>query len=348
MANSQIRHLRFYLLDDSIEFEQKHIAKYIAAGWDVTRDRCWFKYVHPYPEVSDRYWMFKEAFLNMIAIPIANYPRTFMSDYERLRQLQLDFRICHHQLACSQAFSSVLRLLGFASRQSEEVHRPLLQRVLMIAANLGREFNFGPHPDIVLEIVREAYVLSNIRRLPDIRVLAYVENFLEQTSNPASTLHRNIVQELRNELRSKINEELNLISNWTPLQILNRLHAPSLEARYSRDGVGLEGLARRSAQMIVLHWKVWAPILYNHPDDQTARRSTDSATAAVAADEASERMSSLNLDHQTRSSYINNGVAASLSPSNDETVRSKDRNQNHSNSDHTEDSTTEDEKETAA
>ncbi|KAL8711619.1 MAG: hypothetical protein Q9220_004029 [cf. Caloplaca sp. 1 TL-2023] len=297
VANHQIRYLRFYLLGENIEFEQNQILDRVAAGWPVIHDRRWYETTYEDPEREAPFLMFKEQVLSRIVTPEADFPTTFASDSERLSILQFDFRLCHYHVACGHTFTYALRQLGWKEPPPTAAYVQCMQHVGAIIGTQGRKFDFGPYPDVALEIVRGAYELCKKPGLPSSNILFNTGLYFKEALDSRTHFYLEIEDGLWEELSRLVHAESDAIFNMTPLDILNR-YDPGPNQRPT--DIGLEGIAKRAAHVIVLHWRVWAPILYNQPDHQgtSILRSQLSPTE----NETSSRIPRLNGSVSTKAS----------------------------------------------
>ncbi|KAL8726751.1 MAG: hypothetical protein Q9181_005937 [Wetmoreana brouardii] len=289
VANHQIRYLRFYLLEESIEYEQTQMLDRIATGWSISHERRWFENAYDNPQSHDRFLMFKESVIDMTVSPWDDFPLTFINDHDRLHALQYEFRLHHYGTACGCTLGATLRRLGWMGDPPAWSYAQCMQRVWAVAASQGEAFNLGPHPDVVLEIVRIAFKVCDTSELPDSGTLAFARLYLQEALHDNTTIHLKIKSKLRNGLVGLVHSEVTAISNMTPLEILHRYepNPPGPSAGTHRDVNLLENIARRIAHVLVLHWRVWAPILYNQPDPaETTARQTIMVTEA---EEMSER-----------------------------------------------------------
>ncbi|KAL8915656.1 MAG: hypothetical protein Q9172_006798 [Xanthocarpia lactea] len=274
VTNHQIRYLRLYLLEESVQFEQHQILDRIAAGWSISHERRWFEAPYAHPETQDRFVMFKERVIDRIVTPTATFPLTLASDLERLRHLQHDFRLCHYHLACGRTFREALSKLGWTKAMPMLPYTECMKHIGAIVGAQGQDFEFGAHPDVVLEIVRVAFKICGIKALPDPSTLALTGWYLGEALNPQTAFYNDIEGILWDELSTMLHLEVEAIFNMNPLEILNRYDPgpPGSSNKQHRGGdLSLQSISKRAAHIIVLHWRVWAPILYDQPDPESPR-----------------------------------------------------------------------------
>ncbi|KAL8849984.1 MAG: hypothetical protein Q9221_005090 [Calogaya cf. arnoldii] len=293
VANHQIRYLRLYLLEESVQFEQNQILDRIAAGWAIFHERRWFERSYAHPETQDRFLMFKEKVIEKIVTPMAMFPLTLAPDHERLRNLQHDFRLCHYHLACGHAFRNALSMFGFTGALPTLAYSECMKHIGAIIGAQGSDFDFGAHADVVLEVVRTAFKVCDIKILPDRYTLRSTEWCLRSALDGQTALYSEIEGSLWDELSTLVHLEVEAIFDMNPLQILNRYDpgppGPSMKNRRGRD-LSLQSISKRAAHIIVLHWKVWAPILYSQPDPEFSPTPTlPNQRPITEAEEMAER-----------------------------------------------------------
>ena len=252
------------MLEDGIQFEQNEVLRHISAGWSISHERHWFEAGYDNPDREDPFLMFKDSVIETIVSSTDEFPVTFINDYDRLRALQQDFRLCHYHAACIATFRDTLHQLGWRHPLPVQSYTRALQNVWAVVAGLGNSFTFGAHYSVVLQLVTEAFRVCNISALPDSRTLFYTSSALKE----ALSDHGDVKRRVWDELARVAHVEAEVIFNLTPLEILNRYDLGPNTATTDtprKADLSLENLARRTAHVLVLHWRVWAPIFYNQP-----------------------------------------------------------------------------------
>ncbi|KAL8635822.1 MAG: hypothetical protein Q9228_006725 [Teloschistes exilis] len=293
VANHQIRYLRFYLLDESISYEQNYMLDKIASGWSVSHERRWFEAGYDSPKDHDSFLMFKESVVDMIVSRWEEFPATFVSDIERLHALQQEFRLHLYGTACGYTLTNTLHQLGWTRDPPAWSRVECMRRVWDVVAAQPEDLSLGARQDVVLEIVRTAFKVRHKRPgLPDNEILSFAKGYLYEATNTHTLLHQMIKDRLRNGLLDVVHAEATAIFNMSPLEILNR-YDPNPPALLPQRAAGpkptlLTSIARRTAHVLVLHWRVWAPILYHRIDP--AEGATVNTKGVVSAEkEMSER-----------------------------------------------------------
>lgn len=193
---------------------------------------------------------------------------TFSADFDRLHALQQDFRLSHYHAACIATFRGTLHQLGWRGSLPDDSYARSMQNVWAVAAGLGQNFTFKAHSPVVLQIVTEAFQVCNISALPDSRTIFSATSCFQEALADTEELKRRVWDELEN----LVHLEAEVIFDMTPLEILNRYDPGPLtlpDASRKAD-LSIDSLARRTAHILVLHWRVWAPILYNQPASRTS------------------------------------------------------------------------------
>lgn len=303
----------------------------IASGWSIFHERRWFEAAYENPENQDSFGMFKESVVEVIVSPSNHFPVTLANDQDRLLALQQEFRLYQYGTACGYAFTNTLRQLGWTGEPPTWSRIQCMQRVWAVVAGQKEGLSLKSHPDIVLEIVRMAFTVCSIPALPDSRTLAFTTWYHRQALDERTALYQRIKGRLRDDLLHLVHSEVEAIFDMSPLGILNHYDPspPGLPANSQRAGDLnlLESIARRTAHVLVLHWRVWAPILYNQPDPEQSpaekpitlteveemaerrrSRSTDSSTAA-----ASKGMPEQTIQHQSQTGSISPSSTGSQS-----------------------------------
>ncbi|KAI4088024.1 MAG: hypothetical protein LQ344_006399 [Seirophora lacunosa] len=274
VANHQIRYLRLYLLEDSIPYEQSQVLDRMAAGWSISHERRWFEAGYDHPENEDSFLMFKERMIDMVVSRTRSFPTTFTGDYDRLIALQHDFQLCHYHAACVAAFRATHQQLGARVPLPYDLQVECMQNIWAVIAGLGHNFSFGLHGSVYLQIATEACRMAGLSVVPDNRTLSAARWFFQQALDEAGAVKTRVWD----ELARVVHLEAETIFDMTPLEMLNRYDpgppVPGDECR-SKE-LSLDALAKRTAHVVVVHWKVWAPILYNRParGSETAKPST--------------------------------------------------------------------------
>ena len=119
--------------------------------------------------------------------------------------------------------------------------------------------------------------LAELRR--DSQVARQRVSKLQATSSMASGVTKSVGLHGRpcNELYDMVKDEMKAIASATPLQI-HEYYTPTWYAQSTEPNPSPRNIAQRIAHISVVHWRVWAPILYRRtqvpPDTQPAPQSS--------------------------------------------------------------------------
>lgn len=116
--------------------------------------------------------------------------------------------------------------------------------------------------DSALEIVREAYKISQNSKILAAKDLDFAQNYLRDSCEGDNDVFEDLEVSLGDSLHKLVEQEIDTIGNLTPVQIINH-YAP--ESKFASEQAELLGMAQRIAHIAVLHWRVWAPMIYKQP-----------------------------------------------------------------------------------
>ncbi|MCJ1468640.1 hypothetical protein MMC07_007269 [Pseudocyphellaria aurata] len=302
VANHQIRYLRLLMVGDFVHFEQEVFLRRIPHDENLRSAHSWFQPLgSKFGTQNDqsrgrRFSDFLRGVVNIIASKLPSYPSTFEHDFDRLRLLQQHFQSCLTQAACRQIFIETVLDLAHSRLPSPETCDGLLIRISSLITTTEPKSDFEMQARAVaLEIAREAHLVCGQRSLPSDPLLEKIEDRLVRFWSQGSALFRELAQFLVTDLIHLVEREVEAIIDLAPLQILNHLNPPPFpistsplhqqqqqQQHWGRDEQlqnGLIGIAKRTAHIAVLHWRVWGPILYEGPwgrkSDESLRRSRE-------------------------------------------------------------------------
>lgn len=258
------------MVDSIVSFEQKEFLGWISDGWDPSQAKAWFTHEQQTRSPARGVLRIAPAVTDMIISNAKTLPPTFTLDYTRLQILQTHFERLMHHASCCWAFEEVVYSLGWHGTIRKSTYNDLFARISIITSD--PESRCNPHQqtsDIALEIVRAAYGLCNIVRLPSQVDVELSEYSLDYACDVTTGVYRDLHAYLAEDLRDSVQEEVESIKDLTPMQISNR-YTPSASIRSLQQDNTPQTELLRMAQLIahisVLHWRVWGPILYELPD----------------------------------------------------------------------------------
>lgn len=233
--------------------------------------------------------IFLRGVVDLVATHCLSLPATFEYDFERLRVLQTDFQTCLKKAACRQIFIDTLRVLDRHQPSPPDHCENPADRISTFASGLNLAHNPSNHiQDIALEIVSEAYKACGTPTLPSEALLATTELHLRSAWDPKSPAFATQATILGNELSDLVHDIAASVADLTPLQLLHHLNPLHPSAPQPDQRSTPLDLARRIAHIAILHWRVWAPILYLQ---QPWGRSRDDAPGLVGSRQASVSIS---------------------------------------------------------
>ncbi|EAU34552.1 conserved hypothetical protein [Aspergillus terreus NIH2624] len=279
VANHQIRAFRVLLIEDTIPFLQEYFrGKMQRDNFRVESARRWYIDLRERelramekPIQTDSFWplslMFRgiSEFLLQFQGPDA-FPETFVFDSDRLWQLRaclqnlINLDICwfifesyiHTQKrylsAPAQTYASFRSRIGSLMETNDDCPRGSPRWLKNVRC-------------IALEIARFACAACCGESMVSDTVIAPIEAALEWHLSNESGLFQFFQNSLREKLLSETFACAKKYLNMSPLAICEsqRHHPQPAGLQQQHD---IERISMRLAHMGVLHWKVWAPILY--------------------------------------------------------------------------------------
>ena len=281
VANHQIRHMRPLLIADTINFQKRYNDHRIGLG-------------KLNPEVS-RLWLEQEyntlsaiegtplSYLDTLTHALlrdllfcsstTSLTSTFYLDLDRLRTIRVDMHnmICH--LVCGNILVDLL---------SSTVARCDLPKALSIlrsslTAIVGSQGLWAERVEnIAAEIVRIVLTLEGRARPYDADLISLAERRLMEDLDPSSPSFCNYAQDLLYRFLPKTKECVNAHSRMPAIELQEALVPPMPIAPTHSFGMGAVcepvavarstdpdmELVRRFSHVVVLHWQIWADLVY--------------------------------------------------------------------------------------
>ncbi|EAW25401.1 TCP11 family protein [Aspergillus fischeri NRRL 181] len=297
VANHQIRAFRVLLIEDTVPFLQEYFRSKIARdNFRVEASRLWYLDVREQElrnlgknAQNDSFLPISLLFHGLTDILLQfhgpeGFPETFVFDSDRLWQLRsglqnlITLDICwfifesyvHTQKrylsAPAQTYASFRSRIGSLMEENEDCRRGSPRWLKNVRG-------------IALEIARFACAACSGDSMVSDAVIAPIEATLEwHLSNEASELFQYFQNALRQKLLASTFAFAKKYLNMSPLAICESQrsysHSP-LPQHYD-----IERISMRLAHIGVLHWRVWAPILYV----RQSLSPTDMASSLPAAE----------------------------------------------------------------
>lgn len=276
------------MVEDTVDFEQRYFLRIMAnnsTALDLPKACAWYDGLLANGGLQGlsrecRKTNFVESIIDLVVITTPeNFPLTFMFDDERLRILQSDFRYCVCQAACIQLFKGIVHQGGWIDLPSPNCNH-LLKRIMSVVGPDTSRHGWARNASAVaLEILRAVNELRNFEGLPDETSLEQIEAKLQEFWDLDSAAYRGVEDHLYPDLKALVKQEIEAVEHLTPLQVLNYCRPGPYDSYAEESSQPLVSIARRIAHIGILHWRVWAPILYEqqHPNDFS--RPTGRSTA---------------------------------------------------------------------
>lgn len=267
VANHQIRYLRLLMIDDTVHFEQKTFLQKIADGWHFRDARSWLELEYPLeqsclPNVV-------QALIGIVTDdkPRNPWPSTLTCDIDRLMVLKMELHGLLYRRACFQACDATVRALGRQTPLPPESYDRLWNRIeavleIEITGKTLAISNKAPS----LEIVREACRVCNVATLPADDIIRFADEHIYLCMDSQSRDSQRHRDQLGDQLDRLVDAEIQHLVQLAPVQMVNYISQPPRDQGSDEEIKRLKSIARRLAHISILHWKVWAPILYDQPE----------------------------------------------------------------------------------
>lgn len=257
------------MVDDTVDFEQRYFLRMSnnPAALDLPGACAWYNRVCANGSLQalnrePRMTTFVKAIVKLIVTTEECIPPTFTFDYDRFQILRSDFRSCVYQAGCVQLFERLSRQDSWVEIPSRNCNI-LLKRIMSIVGPDMTTHSWARNASAVaLEIVRGVDALRSFEGLPDKIMLEQTETSLRRLCAFDSAAYECIEDRLLHNLESLVKQQMEAVERLTPLQVLDYLNPGPCGSNSEEDNEPLLSIARRIAHMGVLHWRIWAPILY--------------------------------------------------------------------------------------
>ena len=211
---------------------------------------------------SSDFHLLTTAVVDLIVRNCAHFPSTFTLDYIRLRTLQVDFQTLRFQAACRWTFAKTLQMLGWGRPCPQKSYNDLYAHVSAITSDPGLIDIDLWHSCVALEIVRDVYRTCSNCELPSCKDLNFARDCLLESCKPTTAVFVDLADSLALRLHELVDREMDTIGNLSPVQIMNRQLPQKPGFDVPNEHTGLVHIAKRISHIVELHWRVWAPILY--------------------------------------------------------------------------------------
>lgn len=273
------------MVEDCIRFQQRIFLHRITREPGLREAHSWFRKPRRWDRENRFSWFheldmvemrdevvrsdlafFIHAVVDLVVSNSPNFPPTFEYDVQRLRRLQAEFQDCVRMATYGIIFIKAMGHLGFIVSPPSEVRDKLTKDITDLTASL--EVDSAAHYEAVtLEIVRQAHCYCGNESLPSDSLLKAMEGALRQARNPQDIEFHRVQAMQFNDLYGLVEEHVISTINLKPWSVIERLNPSPLDPYAPEEDVNLPVVARRLAHILVLHWRVWAPILYLQPQE---------------------------------------------------------------------------------
>lgn len=284
VANHQIRTFRLHLMEDTINFQQRFFAQRIMDGKiDVGSCRVWYdraRQLHTSWLLSTNTAPNQDASASLIHGMTAALlsmpdncvmPKSFQCDLKRLERLRSDMQDLIHLKMGLRVFDELHFWLasGQANPVSPNAYTKLQSRILAIVDEQPDDVDPWQisSADVALEITRAACTLCGYSEeaIPDCVIQSTYHRLNElicgQTSECAL-----ICDSSRAEFASRAIHHAQTFAEMTPLAISESQQHWQQQQQEQKTSFrrlpDVEDIARRLAHVGILHWRIWANLVY--------------------------------------------------------------------------------------
>ncbi|KAK7181547.1 cAMP-mediated signaling protein sok1 (T-complex protein 11) [Paraphaeosphaeria sporulosa] len=298
VANHQIRNLKPLLIEDTISYEKHyHLDRIVKKRSKVNFEaaqRWWANVVerlqvHHAPATKP----VNRTGLDMFAQAVVSnafsrdtrqeLPDTFYLDYDRLRALKSEIEDLVHFEICFSMFNKLRKDLGHDVALSNAARHRLRSSLTAI---MGESIGHGSQAwiynseSLSLEIYRQAQVMAGRSPIFGHHSLQATNEYLRSLFYNTFTSHASTMEAT---LLPQVLSSIHKHSNSSPTELYNSLVTlppptstpPFIPAPPTVDTFSfynntpqdrLCDLARRISHIVLLHWRIWAPITYVQDD----------------------------------------------------------------------------------
>ena len=244
----------------------------MAEGWDPSGAKHWFADEQKMIVYTAGPLRLSPAITELVTSNAASLPPTLTLDYIRIRTLQARHETLVFQSCCHWTLEELVQSLDQNRRISTSACEDLFHRISVIMSDRQASWNpLRQTSDIALEIVRAAYKICKVSKIPSTEDIKFAESNLDYAQDVDYSVNHTLRSWLAEDLQDVVEDEVAIIQDLTPMQISNRYHSPGMSIILSSGRTIQETELLRMAQLIahisVLHWRVWAPLLYEASAD---------------------------------------------------------------------------------
>jgi len=279
VANHQIRTFRYPLIEDTVSFQQDYFSGRIAnKSLDVTESKKWFARISHKPDVP-AFSSFVNGLVMLCTVPNEAIPLTLKHDTNRLVQIQDEIQDKVHLKICLAAFDELVQNLVGLHCDPSSMHGTLQHRIMDLSEadnEVGQSVPdiWHAHIDpIALEITRAAYALCRRLGRPvsaqNFALTARKLKWAFEDEREGRLQAFDLARELKQEILRHTNAFQHM-SAWTISDAQRQWQKLRQQRVQWRNIPDIEDMARRLAHMAVIHWRVWANMVYVDQDEEPA------------------------------------------------------------------------------
>jgi hypothetical protein len=291
VANHQIRHMRPLLIEDTINFQRKYNAHRLFAGKvDGPKSKLWLQNEMELMCSTPLDALVSATIRDLLLYSPSNLPSasSFYLDVDRLRTLRSELLNTIYLDLCRQVLKEVLR----ADLSHQQVGNACNMLQMAIPSIVGSSTKFLDRADYVaVEIVRIVLEVEERQDKNDLTLLGPVEQMLANALRPDSRAHaatsQQVMERLTVKVQTRVRENirssaLTLQDSMVPAPVASRpttgfgaVCDPSAALQRPGSNDPDENIVRRLTHILVLHWQVWADILYLLPSSRDSSSSSE-------------------------------------------------------------------------
>lgn len=215
--------------------------------------------------------------------PRQELPDTFYLDYDRLRVLKSEIEDLVHFEICFSMSDELRKELGHDVALSNAARHRLRTSLIAI---MGESMGHGPQAwlynseSLSLEIYRQAQVTAGRSPAFEHHSLQATNEYLRSLFDKTFTSHASTLEAI---LLPQVLSSIHKHNNSSPTELYNSLvtsppstsTSPFIQVLPSSDTFSfynntpqdrLSDIARRISHIVLLHWRIWAPITYVQDD----------------------------------------------------------------------------------
>ncbi|KAJ9251374.1 hypothetical protein DTO207G8_5477 [Paecilomyces variotii] len=300
VANHQIRAFRILLIEDTVPFLQEYFMKRMATlDFPVESSRIWYLNLRRRELLSledrskiDSFWPIGVLFRGLSDMLLQfdsprAFPKTFQFDSGRLWQLRADLQNLINLDICWYIFDVYVQSQQGYMPSQAETYATFRSRIWPLLE--GNDDGYreasrwqGNISSVALEIARMASVVCHRDDMVCDDVIAPIERALEWHLSHESSVFQLFQTAAREKLLERIFSFAKKYLHMSPLAICESQRP--LQSQYggsvSQRHMDMDFIAMRLAHMVVLHWRVWAPILYMRDESSESRTTEDNPDLA--------------------------------------------------------------------